>query len=84
MLYLCDSEASQYFVTTFKKKNLHNFWKEQTISYLQVKIELSQEEHKGVEFLLGLCISSDSYISLFKLNSTSKEDDNLSFKSNFT
>lgn len=41
------------------------------ISYLQVKIEFSQKEHKGVKFLLSLIISSDSCVPLFKLYSTS-------------
>lgn len=36
-------------------------------SYLQVQVELAQKEHKGVEFLLSVCVSSNSYIPLFIL-----------------
>lgn len=47
------------------------------ISYLQVKIEFSQKEHKGVKFLLSLSISSDSCVPLFILYSASTEEFNL-------
>lgn len=45
--------------------------KESRTSHLEVKIELSQKQHKGVELLLDLQVSFNSYILLFKLCSTS-------------
>lgn len=48
--------------------------KEGRTSYLQVEIKLSQKEHKGVVFLLGLQVSFNSYIPLFIFSSTPTAD----------